>query len=65
MFSSNVVILQANTDVILKFLVHNEVETTSPLLRQDRVWDESLNSFPKHMASVFAPLLQVSSSMYA
>ena len=40
MFSSNVVILLANTDVILKFLVHNEVETTSPLLWQVRVGDE-------------------------
>ena len=31
MFNSNVIILQANADVILKFLVHNEVETTSPV----------------------------------
>ena len=40
MFSSNIVLIQANTDVILKFLVHNEVETTLPLLQQVRVGDE-------------------------
>ena len=41
MFSSNVVILQANMDTILKFLVHNKVEAMSPLLWQVRVGDES------------------------
>ena len=33
--------LQANTDVTRKFLAHDKVETTLPLLRQVRVGDES------------------------